>query len=75
MIVIVSATRIHPANPVRPFGSVLSLPDRNALFHSVDRQLAGTKGFTAVGRARRADDSRVADRELAGAMVDGDPYA
>src|SRR5690606_28976784 len=66
------AARGLPADPVRSVGPLLAFPDRHALLDAIDQEAPRAERFASMRRARRADDRRVADRELADPVVHGE---
>ena len=69
------AARVLPADPVRPVGAVLALPDGDALLHAIDHEPARAERLAAMGSARGADHRDVADLERAHAVQRGDARA
>lgn len=69
------AARVAPADPIRPLGPVLALPDRNARFDLVDEPPARGERLAPMRCARGAHDGRVAHAERADTVNDGDPHA
>lgn len=69
------AARVAPSNPIGALGTVLALPNREALLDAIDEEAAGAERLAAMRCARRAGDCDVTDAKGADAVCGGHTHS
>jgi hypothetical protein len=67
-------TRVFPAHPIRPLGTILEFPNRYARFDLVNQATTRLEGFAAMSRTRCANDGGVTNLEGTDAMQHGESH-